>query len=337
MTSLVSPAGVGIRPRGWMLPLAVLCLVVASLVSLFVGVADLHPLDFLRGTATDDQWLNLMASRIPRTTAVLLAGSALALSGMLMQLLVRNKFVEPGTVGTSESAAAGLLAVTLLWPAAPLAVKMAIAVVFALAGTALFLRLVRSLPPTTSLIAVPLVGMMLAGMVSAATTFVAHRLDLLQTLGVWMAGDFSGVLRGRYELLWLVAGVFVAVWFFADRFTVASLGEAHATSLGLNHRQAMRLGLALVSVASAVCLVVVGNIAFVGLVVPNLVSMVLGDRLRRSLPWVALAGAGFVLACDLVARTINFPYEIPVGTIAGVVGAAVFLVLLWKRTPAVSR
>lgn len=325
------------RPRGWALPISVLALVLAALVSLFVGVADLHPFDFLTGTASHDQWVSLLASRIPRTVAVLLAGSALALSGMLMQLLVRNRFVEPGTVGTAESAGAGLLAVTLLWPASPLPVKMLIAVVFALAGTALFLRLVRSLPPATSLIAVPLVGMMLAGMISAATTFVAYRTDLLQSLGVWMAGDFSGILRGRYELLWLVAGVFVAIWLFADRFTLASLGEDHATSLGLNHRQVMRVGLALIAVASAVCLVVVGNIAFVGLVIPNLVSMAMGDHLRRSLPWVALAGAGFVLGCDLLARTVNHPYEVPVGTIAGVVGAAVFLVLLWRRTPGTAR
>ncbi|MGA4508122.1 ABC transporter permease [Propionibacteriaceae bacterium G1746] len=326
------------RPaRGWVFGVAVAVVLVLALVSLFVGVNDLSPLDVLTGRATEQQWQTLFASRIPRTVAVLLAGSALALSGQLMQLLVRNRFVEPGTVGTAESAGAGILLVTLLWPGAPLVVKMLIAILTALAGTALFMRLVNALPRGESVIAVPLVGMMLSGMIAAATTFVAYQTDLLQSLGVWLAGDFSGILRGRYELLWVIGLVFVAVWFAADRFTIASLGESHAHSLGLNYRAAMNLGLALIAIASAVCLVVVGNIAFVGLVIPNLVSAALGDNLRRNLGWVAVSGAGFVLVCDLIARTINYPYEVPVGTIAGVIGAAVFLVLLLRRVPSRNR
>ena len=317
-----------------MFGVSVAVLVVLAFLSLFVGVNDLNPIDFLTGRATELQRQNLFVSRIPRTVAVLLAGAALALSGLLMQLLVRNKFVEPGTVGTAESAGVGILLVTLLWPGAPLWAKMLLAVITALIGTAVFMKLVNSLPRGESVIAVPLVGMMLSGMIAAATTFVAYRFDLLQSLGVWMAGDFSGVLRGRYELLWLVGAVFVAVWFAADRFTIASLGEDHAHSLGLNYRASMNLGLALIAISSAVCLVVVGNIAFVGLVIPNLVSAALGDNLRRSLSWVAVCGAGFVLICDLIARTINFPYEVPVGTISGVIGAVIFLVMLLRRMPA---
>ena len=319
--------------RGWVFGVAVAMLVALAVVSLFVGVNDLSPIDILSGRATEVQRQTLFASRIPRTVAVLLAGAALALSGLLMQLLVRNRFVEPGTVGTSESAGAGILLATLVWPGSPLVVKMIIAIVTALIGTAVFMKLVNSLPRGESVIAVPLVGMMLAGMISAATTFVAYRFDLLQTLGVWMAGDFSGILRGRYELLWIIGAVFVAVWFAADRFTIASLGEDHANSLGLNYRAAMNLGLGLIAVASAVCLVVVGNIAFVGLVIPNLVSAILGDNLRRSLGWIAVSGAGFVLICDLLSRTINYPYEVPVGTIAGIIGATIFLAMLLRKLP----
>jgi len=312
---------------------AVALVLALAAVSLFVGVNDLHLRDFLTGQASDSQRQTLFASRIPRTIAVLLAGAALATSGLLMQLLVRNRFVEPGTVGTAESAGLGILAVTLLWPGAPLVVKMLVAIITALIGTAGFMKLVNSLPRGESVIAVPLVGMMLAGMISAGTTFIAWHFDLLQSLGVWMAGDFSGILRGRYELLWVIGLVFIAVWIAADRFTIASLGEAYASSLGLNYRQAMNLGLGLIAISSAVCLVVVGNIAFVGLVIPNLVSAVMGDNLRRSLGWIALSGAGFVLMCDLLARTINYPYEIPVGTIAGIIGAAIFLVMLLRRVP----
>lgn len=319
------PAG---RPLNWGWLGGFAALLALAAVSLFVGVADLSPTDFLTGEATEQQRLNLFASRIPRTVAVLLAGAALALSGLLMQLLVRNRFVEPSTVGTSESAGVGILIAVMLFPSAPLWLKMLIAVLTALAGTALFIRLIRSLPPTAPIVAVPLVGIMLAGVIAAGTTFVAYQFDLLQSLGIWMQGDFSGVLRGRYELLWLLAAVGVVLWLFADRFTVASLGEEQATSLGLSYKTTLNLGLALVAVASAITLVVVGSIGFVGLIIPNLIAMWRGDNLRRNIGWTALAGAGFVLVCDLLARTINFPYEIPVGTISGALGGIIFLSLL---------
>lgn len=316
------------RPLSWGMGGGLVALAALATVSLFVGVADLSPWDFISGTATQEQRLNLFASRIPRTVAVLLAGASLALSGLLMQLLVRNRFVEPTTVGTTESAGVGILIAVMIFPGAPLWVKMLIAVVTALAGTALFVRLIRALPPSAPIVAVPLVGIMLAGVISAGTTFVAYQFDLLQSLGIWMQGDFSGVLRGRYELLWLLAVVGVVLWLFADRFTVASLGEEQATSLGLPYRTTLNLGLALVAVASAVTLVVVGAIGFVGLIIPNLIAMWRGDNLRRNIAWTALAGSGFVLVCDLLARTINYPYEIPVGTISGILGGTIFLVLL---------
>lgn len=302
-------------------------LLALAVVSLFVGVQNLSIADVFRGL-DDDQLLILTVSRIPRTVAVLLAGASLAMAGLLMQLLVRNRYVEPSTVGTTESASVGVLMMTLFFPFAPVPVKMLVAVVFALLGTWLFIRIIRSLPPTAPVVAVPLVGIMLAGVISAGTTYVAYANDLLQALGAWMAGDFAGVLAGRYELLWLLAGVGFVVWLFADRFTVASLGKDMATGLGLNYQQTVNLGLALVAIASGITLVVVGAIPFVGLIVPNLVSMWLGDNLRRNIGWSALFGAGFVLICDLLARTINFPYELPVGTISGVLGGIIFLTLL---------
>ena len=324
-TTNTKPVG---RPLswGWLGGLAAVLLL--AFTSLFVGVADLSVGEFLTGDLDDTQRLYFFASRIPRTVAVLLAGAALALSGLLMQLLVRNRFVEPGTVGTSESAGVGILIAVILFPSAPLWLKMVIAVATALAGTALFIRIIRTLPPKAPIVAVPLVGMMLAGVIAAGTTFAAYHFDLLQSLGVWLQGDFSGVLRGRYELLWLLAGLGLVLWLFADRFTVASLGEDQATSLGLSYKTTLNLGLGLVAVASAITLVVVGGIGFVGLIVPNLVSLWRGDNLRRNIGWTALMGSGFVLVCDLLARTINPPYEIPVGTVSAVLGGIIFLTLL---------
>lgn len=178
---------------------------------------------------------------------------------------------------------------------------------------------------------VPLVGIMLGGVISAVTTFIAYRYDLLQALNSWTTGDFSGVLRGRYELLWLSFFLTVIAYIAADRFTVAGMGEDFTTNLGLNYRRVVTLGLVIVSMVSASVVVTVGMIPFLGLIVPNVVSMFIGDNMRRAVPWVAVLGAGLVLACDIVGRLIRFPYEIPIGTMMGVVGSAIFLYLLLRR------
>lgn len=292
-------------------------LVVLAGVSMAIGVADLS-------------WEIVWTSRLPRTLALVLAGAALAVCGLLLQLLVRNRFVEPSTVGTTEAAGLGLVVVTLLAPGAPLMAKMGAASVFALAGTWLFLRVVRMMPVQETIL-VPLIGLMLGGVIAAFTTFLAFHNDLLQTLNSWMTGDFSGILRGRYELLW-IAAVLVAIAFFtADRFTVAGMGETFSTNVGLDHRKVMGLGLGILSVVSAVVVVTVGMIPFLGLVVPNVVSAMVGDNARKGLPWVAILGSGLVLVCDIVGRVIRYPYEIPVGTVMGVLGAAFFLYLLLRR------
>jgi len=247
-----------------------------------------------------------------------------------MQMLSRNRFVEPSTAGTVEFAGLGLLVVTMTAPALPVIGKMLVAAAFALVGTAIFLRIVRSIPLRSALV-VPLIGLMLGGVVEAMSTFLAYRYDPQQTLAAWMTGDFSGVLRGRYELLWIAAVLTVIAYVAADRFTVAGLGEEFTTNLGLNYRRVMTLGLAIVAVVSAVVVVTVGAIPFLGLVVPNIASLLVGDNLRRSIPWVAVLGAGFVLACDIVGRIVRYPYEIPIGLVVGVVGGVLFLALLMRR------
>lgn len=301
--------------------------IVLSVASLFVGTADISVLDVVTGQASDDAVRTLLISRFPRTIAVVLSGAAIAVAGLLMQLLVRNKFVEPGTVGTTESAILGLLVVTIVAPAAPLGVKMLVGAIFALLGTFLFLRILKAIP-LREVIMVPLMGIMLSGVVAAISTFIAYERDMLATLSGWQTGSFSGVIAGRYELIWIVAGALVLAYLLANAFTVAGLGEDIATALGVNHRLVMGVGLSIVAVVSAVVVVVAGSLPFLGLVVPNVVSLFLGDYLRRSLPWVALGGAAFVLVADILARTLIAPAEIPIGTIVGVIGGAAFIAIL---------
>lgn len=309
---------------------AVLGILALAAISLFIGVSDVS-LGALLSSAPEGRPMQvLLISRVPRTIALILAGVSLSIAGLIMQMLARNRFVEPSTAGTVDSAGFGILVATMLLPSMPVVGKMAVAAGFALLGTLLFMRLLRAIPARSTLV-VPLVGIMLGGIIGSATDFIAYRFDLLQTIGNWMTGDFSGILRGRYELLWIAGALAGLAYFAADRLTVAGLGEAFTTNLGLNYRRVLAFGLTIVSMVTAVVVVIAGEIPFLGLIVPNLVSAVLGDNARRSIPWVALTGAGFVLGCDIIGRLIRFPYEIPIGTVFGVVGSAIFLWLLLRR------
>ena len=270
-------------------------------------------------------------TRVPRTIALVLAGAAMAMSGLVMQLLTQNRFVEPTTTGTTEWAGLGLLFSLILFPHASVLVKMVISVVFAFVGTMVFFAFLRRVALRSSLI-VPIIGIMLGAVVSAVSSYVALRTDTLQQLGIWFMGSFTSVYEGQYEVLWVVLLVLVAVYLYADKLTVAGLGEDIATNIGLNYQRMILLGTGLIAVATGVVTVVVGALPFLGLIVPNVVSMLRGDDLRANLPWVCLLGTATVTLCDILGRVIISPFEMPVSVILGLVGAIVFVVLIVRST-----
>ena len=301
--------------------------VVAALLALSLAVGQYD----IRGGADGAEMF--WTTRVPHTIALVLSGTAMAMSGMVMQLLTQNRFVEPTTTGTTEWAGLGLMASLYFIPDSSLTVRMLVAVAFAFVGTLVFFAFLRRVALKSSLV-VPIIGIMLGAVVSSVSTFFAMQTDLLQSLGVWFAGSYTSIIRGQYEVLWVVAVVVVVVFIFADRLTVAGLGKDVATNVGLNYERVVLLGVALVAVASGVVTVVVGMLPFIGLIVPNLVSMFRGDDLRSNLPWVCLVGIAVVTVCDILGRTIIAPFEIPVSVILGIVGAAVFVILIVRQVKA---
>lgn len=297
--------------------------VTAALVvaSLFVGVFDI----FGEGGAE-----MFSITRVPRTIALVLSGAAMAMCGLVMQLMTQNRFVEPTTTGTTEWAGLGLLLTMIIAPDSGLLVKMAGAIIMSFIGTLIFFAFLRQVTLRSSVI-VPIVGLMLGAVVGAVSTYIALATDMLQSLGIWFAGSFTSVLKGQYEPLWIVVAIAVAIFIAADRFTVVGLGESVAVNVGINYNRVILLGTGLVALATGVVTVVVGNLPFLGLVVPNIVSMFRGDDLRSNLPWVALMGIAAVTVSDLIGRTIIAPFEIPVSLILGVVGSVVFVALLLRK------
>lgn len=309
--------------RTWPLLIAVVLTCALLALSIFTGVADITDTE---GSGQDFLWI----TRVPRTVALVLAGATMSMAGLVMQLMTQNRFVEPTTIGTTEWAGLGLLVTYILLPTSGIFTKMTVAIIFAFVGTLIFFVFLRRVTLKSSLI-VPIVGIMFGAVISAISTFLALQFDLLQTLGSWFQGRFTGVEMGRYEPLWIVAVVAVVVVIVADRFTVAGLGKDIAMNVGLNYERVVMLGVAMVAIVTGVVTVVIGSLPFLGLIVPNLVSMVRGDDLRSNIPWVFLVGVWIVTICDIIGRVIIMPFEIPVSLVLGVVGAAVFIVLIVRQ------
>lgn len=303
-------------------------LLVLSFISIFVGVSNISPLDIFNLTPIQKQILSI--TRIPRLLSAIMAGAALSIAGMIMQQLTRNKFVSPTTAGTMDAARLGVLVALILFPGASLLQKTAVALAFALAGTFTFVRIVERVKFKNAIF-IPLVGLMFGNIVNSVTTSVAYRFDLLQSLATWLHGDFSMILRGRYEMLYVGIPLIVVAYIYADRFTIVGMGDGFAANLGLNYRHVVNVGLVIVASISAAVVLTVGALPFLGLVAPNIVTIYRGDNVRHNILHTALLGAVFVVACDTLGRIIIHPYEVSVGLIMGVVGSALFLTMLLRR------
>lgn len=312
-----------VPPLVW--PLA-LCLLLC-LASLMIGVRPLAWSQLL--SLGSEDWLTLRASRLPRLVALLCCGAGLAVCGVILQQLVRNRFVEPGTTGALDAAKLGILVSLSLWPTAGSFTRMLFALAFSLLACGGFLLIIRRLR-LRSLVLVPVIGLSYGGVLSALAEFYAYRHNILQSMRGWLLGDFSKIVQGHYEILYLVLPVLVLSYLYAQRFTLMSMGEEMASSLGLGYAGTAALGLLLVAVTVATTVITVGAIPFVGLVVPNLVALRFGENLARTLPWVALGGAMLLLVCDIAGRLLMHPYELPIGLTAGGLGGLLFLVLIGR-------
>ncbi|MDY6217045.1 ABC transporter permease [Actinobacillus porcinus] len=303
-------------------------LLLLSSISLFIGVSAVNIQGLL--ALDSQQWEIFTISRLPRLISILIAGSVLSICGLVMQQLSRNRFVSPTTAGTMDSAKLGILIAILLFPSASMLLKTSIAIVVSFIGTLIFMTILGKLKVKDSIF-VPLVGIMFGNIISSITAFIAYKEDLLQNLSGWLQGDFSLIMAGRYELLYVSLPMLIIAYLFAQRFSIVGMGQDFATNLGLNYKQVLYLGLVIVSVVSSIIIISVGVIPFLGLIIPNLVTLYLGDNLKKVLSHTALLGAIFVLCCDILGRLVIYPYEIAINVVVGVFGSAIFLGLLLRR------
>ena len=303
-------------------------LVILSVVSLFLGVMDISLGGVLRGDF--EQVEILLISRLPRLLAILCTGVGMSISGLIMQQLCMNKFVSPTTGATISSAQFGILLALLFMPSSSLWGRAVFAFIAAIAGTWIFVCFIQRIQ-FKDVVMVPLVGIMFGNVIGGMTSYLAYKYDMTQALSSWLVGHFSLVIRGRYELVYLTLPLVLLAFLFANHFNIVGMGKNFSKNLGVNYNVVLFLGLSIAAMITASIVVVVGSVSYIGLIVPNLVAMFKGDRIRGTLLDTALFGALFVLVCDMIGRTVIAPYELPIELIIGVIGSVIFVGMLIYR------
>lgn len=303
-------------------------LIVLSIASVFIGVKEISFLDIVN--LRDDKIQILFLSRLPRLISIIVAGIGMSISGLIMQQITQNKFVSPTTAATIDSAKLGILVSLIIFSTSSILTKMIVSFIFALAGSFLFMAILKKLKFKNAII-IPLLGIMLGNVIDSITTFFAYRYDLVQNISSWLQGNFSMIIKGRYELLYISIPLVFVAFMYANKFTLAGMGKDFSTNLGLNYNRVVNIGIAIVALISSIVVITVGRIPFLGLIIPNIVTMYQGDNLKKNLLPTALFGAVFLLFCDILGRLLIYPYEISIGLTVGVIGSFIFLYLLVRR------
>lgn len=304
-------------------------LLIISIVSLFVGAIEIDPRALLSGGDPTELKIFFLG-RVPRLLAILCTGAGMSVAGLIMQQLCMNKFVSPTTGATIQSAQFGIALSMIFAPAMGLWTRTLFAFALAVTGTLVFVFFVQRIQVKDAVL-VPLVGIMFGNIIGGVTSFLAYRWEITQQLSTYLSGSFALILKGNYELVYLVLPLVVFAFFYANHFNIVGMGEEFSKNLGVNYKFVLVLGLTIASVITASVIVIVGQISYIGLIIPNLVSILKGDKIRGTLIDTALSGALFVLVCDMIARIVIAPYEIPMELVVGIVGSLVFAGMLFYR------
>lgn len=301
-------------------------LVVLSVCSLFVGVTDIDLSTLLNDREGMEAKIFLLA-RVPRLLAILCAGMGMSVAGLIMQQLCMNKFVSPSTGATIQSAQFGILLSLVFFPGIGLWGRVLMAFATAILGTWIFVWFIQRIQ-FKSAVLVPLIGIMFGNVLGGITNFIAYKFEVTQQLTTYFVGSFSLIIQGDYELVWLAVPLVILAFMFANYFNIVGMGRDFSQNLGVNYNLVLFLGLTVCAMITASVVTVVGQISYIGLIIPNIVAMFKGDRIKGTLVDTALLGALFVLICDMIARWVIRPYELPIELIVGIIGSLLFIAML---------
>ena len=297
--------------------------------SLFVGATDISLAELLGGEDAMKLKIFVLA-RIPRLLAILCTGIGMSVAGLIMQQLCMNKFVSPTTGATIQSAQFGIALAMIFFPTMGLGVRTVFAFIMAIVGTLLFVFFVQRIKVKDTVL-VPLIGIMFGNIIGGITNFLAFQWEITQQLSTYFSGSFSLIIQGNYELVYFIVPLVIIAFIYANHFNIVGMGQDFSKNLGVNYNFVLILGLSIAAVTTASIVVVVGQISYIGLIIPNIVALFKGDKIRGTLIDTALFGGLFVLVCDMIARTVIKPYEIPIELVVGIIGSIIFIVMLFYK------
>ena len=309
-------------------------LIGAIVISLLVGSVKMPPgvvFDALTGRDRESTLSRIILySRLPRTCAAFLAGAALAVAGVIIQTVLNNPLASPSIIGVNSSAGFAVAFVCAFWPAAQRYTPF-IAFAGALAGVLLVMALSQS--TVAARITVVLAGVAISNLFSAGIDAIITLVpDALNSVSDFRIGGFTGVTMSQLgPAAAIIAISLVTVFSLAHQLDILALGTDTAKSLGLAVGRMRVVFLVLAAALAGAAVSFCGLIGFVGLIVPHAMRRIVGEDNGNLLVASAMGGAFFVLICDLIARVLFAPFEIPVGIVLSFAGAPFFLWLLFKQ------
>jgi iron complex transport system permease protein len=315
--------------------------VAACLVAPLVGTTPISVIRALDPSIPFDQNVDaqiFFVARLPRVLAGALVGSTLAAAGVVFQAMLRNPLATPFTLGVSAGASLGAMLVIVfggMMTLGPFSTVSAASLAGAAAATALVYWLATRQGHAISTSVLLLAGVTLNSFLSAIIMFVQYFADFAQLYRAvrWIMGDLDvGSFDPLIASLPLVIVAFALFALLPSSLNLLSVGKDAAAARGVDVARAQRVAFFSASAATAAAVSLAGPIGFVGIVVPHLVRLLVGVDHRIVLPASALFGAAFLVACDLLARTILAPVEIPVGVITALIGGPFFLWLLVRKS-----
>lgn len=266
--------------------------------------------------------------RLPRLLGTLLVGGLLALSGQLMQAVTRNPLADPSILGVTGGAS---LAVAITYGlgfnlSSPL--RSVVAMLGSLVAIGLIVAMTGTSKKGINPIKMALAGTAMSGFFSSLSLAIGLQTKTSRNLSFWLAGGFSGTTFMDVRVLAIILAVcLLLTWWLSVEITLLSLGDEVAASLGGSLMKARYLGLLTMVLATGASVAIAGNIGFIGLCIPHIVRLILGDRFQGTFFVTSLTGGLLLSVADLVARTINPPFEVPIGAITAIIGAPFFILL----------
>lgn len=269
--------------------------------------------------------------RLPREIGALLVGAALAVSGAIMQGLTRNPLADPGLLGITAGANAALAVVFAFLPAAGYFSVMVACFIGAAVGVMFVFGILALRGKTLSPLRMVLAGAAVSALLTALAEAISLEFKISKSVSMWTSGGLIGTTWGQLMIIApiILAGILVAV-LLSRQLTIMSLNESTAVGLGLNTGWIKLVLCIVVTLLAGAAVSLVGNLAFVGLMIPHLVRVFTGTDYRTVLPLSAIFGAMFMVGADTLGRMLNAPLETPVAAIVAVLGLPFFLFIVRK-------